>query len=146
MSLDVYIKYREPKNANYFLDHPYTYSGLSDADKENYGIETEWSANITHNLGNMAEHIPVRLENGVETTLYYICWRPEEIRPAINVNTDTILEGLLQGINYMLLHRKELLKYESPNGWGTYAGFMKFLLNYKQACEDNPDCEIEVSR
>ena len=143
MSLDVYIKYREPKNANYFLDHPYTYSGLSDADKENYGIETEWSANITHNLGNMADQIPVII-NEMETTLYYICWRPEEIFET--PTTDLVLEGLLQGINYMLLHRKELLEFESPNGWGTYAGFMKFLLNYKQACEDNLGCEVEVSR
>lgn len=145
MSLDVYIKFKEPRKDNYFLSHPYIYSDLSTRDREAYHLESNWSANITHNLGNMADHIPVKL-NGVETTLYYICWRPEEIRPAINVNTDTVLEGLLQGINYMLLHRKELLQYESPNGWGTYEGFMKFLLNYKQACEDNPDCEIEVSR
>ena len=143
MSLDVHIKYREPKKANYFLDHPYTYSGLSDTDKENYGIETNWSANITHNLGNMADQIPVTI-NEMETTLSSICWRPEEIFET--PTTDLVLEGLLQGVNYMLLHRKELLQYESPNGWGTYEGFMKFLLNYKQACEDNPDCEIEVSR
>ena len=146
MSLDVYINYKEKKQANYFLDHPYIYDDLTEGDKSAFHEEEHWSANITHNLGNMANHIPVWLGNGVKTTLYYICWRPEEIRPAIKVNTDTILAGLIQGINYMLLYRKELLQYESPNGWGTYNGFMKFLLNYKQACEDNTDCEIEVSR
>ena len=145
MSLDVYIKYKEKKQANYFLDHPYIYDDLTEGDKSAFHEEEYWSANITHNLGNMADHIPVKL-NGIETTLYYICWRPEEIRPAIKVNTDTVLEGLMQGIAYMLTNRKELLQYEAPNGWGTYNGFMKFLLNYKQACEDNPDCEIEVSR
>lgn len=146
MSLDVYINYKEKKQANYFLDHPYIYNDLTEGDKSAFHEEGYWSANITHNLGRMAEHIPVRLEGGIETTLYYICWRPEEIRPTIKVNTDTILESLIQGITYMLTHRKELLEYESPNGWGTYNGFMKFLLNYKQACEDNPNCEIEVSR
>lgn len=145
MSLDVYINYKGKKQANYFLDHPYIYDDLTKGDKSAFNEEEYWSANITHNLGNMANHIPVWL-GGVKTTLYYICWRPEEIRPAIKVNTDTILAGLIQGIAYMLTNRKELLQYESPNGWGTYNGFMKFLLNYKQACEDNPNCEIEVSR
>ena len=146
MSLDVYINYKGKKQANYFLDHPYIYDDLTEGDKNAFNEEEYWSANITHNLGGMAKHIPVRLEGGIETNLYYICWRPEEITPLINIDTNTILEGLIQGIAYMLTHRKELLEYESPNGWGTYNGFMKFLLNYKQACEDNPNCKIEVSR
>ena len=91
----------------------------------------------------MASNIPIDY-NGTPTTLYYVCWRPEEI--GIKTVGD-ILPCLIQGLHYMIDHRKELEQYNSPNGWGTYNGFMKFLLNYKQACEDNdPDCIIETDR
>lgn len=139
MSLDVYIKFKEPKQSNYFLEHPYIYTRLTEYDKQNFTIEHYWSANITHNLGEMASNVPIE-----DTNLYMICWRPEEI----NIKTvKEILPLLIKGIHYMIDHRKELEQFNSPNGWGTYNGFMKFLLNYKQACEDNnPECEIEVSR
>lgn len=139
MSLDVTIKFREPRDSNYFLEHPYIYNGLTQADKEAYYEEVRWSANITHNLGKMASHIPVG-----DTDLYMACWRPEKI----GIKTaGELLPLLKEGLHYMIDHRKELEKYNAPNGWGTYESFMKFLLNYKQACEDNdPDCEIETSR
>lgn len=139
MSLDVTILFKEPKESNFFLEHPYSYSHLTDTDKSAYYEESSWSGNITHNLGEMADHIPVS-----NTTLYYVCWRPEEI----GIKTvGEILPLLVEGIHYMIDHRKELEQYNSPNGWGTYNGFMKFLLNYKQACEDNDsECLIEVWR
>lgn len=139
MSLDVTIRFKEPRRYNYFLEHPYSYSYLSEDDKSAYCEEECWDANITHNLGEMADHIPVG-----NTTLYCVCWRPEEI----GVKTvGEILPLLIEGLHYMIDHRKELEQHNSPNGWGTYNGFVKFLLNYKQACEDNADeCLIEVSR
>lgn len=137
MSLDVSIKFKEPRKSNYFLEHPYSYNNLSDGDKEAFYEEDCWNANITHNLGEMARHIPVG-----ETTLYKACWHPEHV----NILTSgQLLPLVVEGLHYMIDHRKELKKYESPNGWGTYDGFMKFLMNYKQALEDNdPDCEIET--
>ena len=57
----IYIKYKEKKQANYFLDHPYIYDDLTEGDKSAFHKEEHWSANITHNLGNMADHIPVKL-------------------------------------------------------------------------------------
>lgn len=139
MSLDVHIIFNEPRECNYFLDHPYSYSNLSENDKHDFRMEDDWWGNITHNLAEMASHIPVG-----DTDLYKACWRPEEI----GIKTaGEVLPLLKEGIRYMVDHRKELLEYESPNGWGTYNGFMKFLLNYKQACEDNdPECEIYASR
>lgn len=143
MSLDVSIIFKEPRSVNYFLDHPYIYDHLSEADKANFNEEDYWSANITHNLTEMASNIPVNF-NGTQTTLYFACWRPEEI--GIRRVSD-ILPVLIQGLHYMIDHRKELEQFNSPNGWGTYNGFMKFLLNYKQACEDNdPECAIEADR
>lgn len=143
MSLDVTINFKEPRLSNYYLEHPYSYNNLSENDKRNYREEPYWSANITHNLTEMAENIPI-FHNNTFTTLYYVCWRPEEI----GVKTvGDVLPLLIQGLHYMIDHRKELEKYNAPNGWGTYNGFMKFLLNYKQACEDNDlDCTIEADR
>lgn len=139
MSLDVYIKYKEKKLENYFVNHPYIYSGLSESDRSNYEEEEEWSANITHNLGKMASNIPV---SGYYS-LYDVMWHPEDNNIK---DTTTLLKYLIEGLKYMIDHRKDLLQYNSENGWGTYEDLMKFTLNYKQHCEDNPDCEISVSR
>lgn len=32
------------------------------------------------------------------------------------------------------------------NGWGSYDLFLKFLIKYKEACEDHPGYIIEASR
>ena len=46
----------------------------------------------------------------------------------------------------MISKRKSLLRYEPENGWGSYDSFLKFLIEYKKACEDHPDYIIEASR
>lgn len=119
MSLSVYINY----------------SNIPESDNN----DEYWSANITHNLCKMARQIPVG-----STSLYMVVWRPEEIFKS--TTTNVMLIFLVKGINYMISHRKELLPFEPDNGWGTYDVFLKFLLDYKNACEDNPDCLIEVCR
>lgn len=142
MSLDISIIYKEPKQSNYFLEHPYSYDKLSEQDKNNYNESDRWHANITHNLGNMASHVPIKI-GLLDTDLYIVLWRPEKI----GIKTiNNLLPLLVKGIYYMIDHRIELEQYNAPNGWGTYNDFMKFLLNLKQACEDNDrDCLIEVS-
>lgn len=81
--------------------------------------DREWVANITHNMNKMAQRIFVS-EN--KETLYDYVWRPEDSK------------------------RKSLLRYEPENGWGSYDSFLKFLIEYKEACEDNPGYIIEASR
>ena len=143
MSLDVTINFKESKRANYFLDHPYIYDDLSEHDKACFSEEDHWSANITHNLVQMAQAVPVKFGT-MDTTLYYACWRPEQIGAKTVAD---VLPMLIQGIHYMIDHRAELVKYNPENGWGTYEGFIKFLLNYKQACEDNdPECTVTTWR
>lgn len=141
MSLDVYINFKQPRQCNFFLEHPYSYSYLSERDKSDFNEQNYWDANITHNLCEMADHIPVKFKDK-DTNLYYACWHPDEIGA---ITVADVLPMLIQGLHYMIDHRKELKQFDSPNGWGTYEGFMKFLLNYKQACEDNDlDCIIET--
>ena len=52
---------------------------------------------------------------------------------------------LAQGIAYMVENRKKLLPFNPANGWGSYDGFVPWLIKYKEACEDNPGCKIRAS-
>lgn len=106
----------------------------------------EWSANVTHNLTKMAQHIPVYYtidHEEYENTLYYLVWRPEEYNCD---NTDIVAQALQSGIAYMVLHREELLQYNPSNGWGSYDSFLLWLIEYWKECLDNPGCKIEVYR
>lgn len=117
MSLDVYIKSKKKEE------------------------DREWVANITHNMNKMAQRIFVS-EN--KETLYDSVWRPEELYREIYTNE--MKNVLTKGICIMISKRKSLLRYEPKNGWGSYDSFLKFLIEYKEACEDNPGYIIEVSR
>lgn len=103
--------------------------------------DREWVANITHNMNKMAQRIFVS-EN--KETLYDYVWRPEEL--GREIDTDEMKNVLTKGICIMISKRKSLLKYEPKNGWGSYDSFLKFLIKYKEACEDHPDYIIEASR
>lgn len=116
MSLDVYIKNKKKE-------------------------DREWVANITHNMNKMAQKIFVS-EN--KETLYDYVWRPEEL--GREIDTDEMKNVLTKGICIMISKRKSLLRYEPENGWGSYDSFLKFLIEYKEACEDNPGYIIEASR
>lgn len=112
--------------------------------KNKEGKDDFWSANITHNMGNMASFIPVIIEDFGFQTLYNYVWRPEEIKK--KVDTTVMVKALTVGIALMIKKRKELLKYNPENGWGSYDSFLAWLIEYKNACEDHPGCYIEISR
>lgn len=46
----------------------------------------------------------------------------------------------------MIARRDTLLQYNPSNGWGNYRSFLKWLMDYWEACRENPGCEIQVSR
>lgn len=117
MSLDVYIKSKKKEE------------------------DREWVANITHNMNKMAQRIFVS-EN--KETLYDYVWRPEEL--GREIDTKEMVKILAKGIYIMISKRKSLLRYEPENGCGSYDSFLKFLIEYKEACEDHPGYIIEASR
>lgn len=92
-----------------------------------------YSANITHNLGRMAE----------EVGLYEVLWRPEELG---FTKASELIEPLRIGLANLLAKRVECEKLNPENGWGNYGGLINFTRNYLAACEDNPDATVEVSR
>ena len=96
------------------------------------GIEV-FSQNITHNLGKMAD----------AAGIYECVWRPDEhgYRKAVDIIGD-----LRIGIARMAIAPSHYKQYDSQNGWGLYEHFMPWLINYLEACENNPDAWIGVSR
>ena len=117
MSLDVYIRNKKKKE------------------------DWTWVANVTHNMNKMAQNIFV---SESKETLYDYVWKPEE--RGREINTTEMAKILTKGIYIMVSNRKKLLRYNPENGWGSYDSFLEFLIKYKETCEDNPGCEIEVSR
>lgn len=104
---------------------------------EHCGREEErnymYSANITHNLGKMAE----------EAGIYMHLWRPEEIGIT---KAEQLIEPLSVGLELMKSDPARFKKFDSPNGWGLYIHFVPWVEKYLRACEENPDAGISVSR
>jgi hypothetical protein len=95
--------------------------------------EDVFSANITHNLGEMA----------AEAGIYEHLWRPEEI----GITTAGQLIGpLREGIGLMKSDPARFKKHDAPNGWGTYEVFVPWIEKYLAACEAHPCATIGVSR
>ena len=99
-----------------------------------------YDANITHNLGAMARE--VKLSNGM--TLYAVLWRPDE-QEGLKFAKD-IAELLDEGWNILLSDPEHFKKFNPENGWGSYEGLCDFVYKYRNACWDNPDAELRVSR
>ena len=98
-----------------------------------------YEANITHNLGRMASE--VKLSDG--NSLYEIMWRPGEAGYFL---AKEIAELLDEGWNILLSEPEYFKKFNPENGWGNYEGLCNFVYNYRNACWDNPNAELRISR
>jgi hypothetical protein len=115
--------------------------------------ELIYEANITHNLGEMAE----------KTGIYKAVWRPHRLKPDYNIldgNWDAeheyekncitlakeISSIISEGLKLMKSDPERFKKFDSPNGWGTYKDFIPWLEKYLEALENNPDSIVEVDR
>jgi hypothetical protein len=98
-----------------------------------------YEANITHNLGKMAD--AVVLDN--DKTLYQVLWRPDEHGWKF---ARDISEMLNEGWNILLSDPERFRKFNPENGWGSYDGLVNFVYKYRNACWDNPDAELRISR
>jgi len=97
-------------------------------------IETEvFSANITHNLQDMA----------MAARIYDCLWNPE--RMGIKTARQMTVP-LAKGLAWLKSDPDRFKKYDSPNGWGKYDNFVPWIEKYLEACIENPDAEVSVSR
>lgn len=92
-----------------------------------------YSTNITHNLNKMAD----------AAGIYECLWRPEEHGIT---RARQIIEPLEKGLTRMVLNKNEFEAYNAPNGWGKWSDFIWWCADYLQACRDNPDALVNVSR
>lgn len=92
-----------------------------------------YSANITHNLVDMAE----------AAGIYACMWRPEEC----GITKASQLIGLLTaGLEKLRSDPERFKQFDAPNGWGKYENFVPFVAEYLAACIENPEAVVSVSR
>jgi len=92
-----------------------------------------FEANITHNLGSMAE----------EAGIYQHLWRPEELGIS---DAGELIEPLEKGLAEMKADPKRFEAFNAKNGWGLYENFVPWIEKYLKACIENPDAKVHVYR
>ncbi len=92
-----------------------------------------YSANITHNLGKMAD----------AAGIYDCLWRPDE-----NGITKArqLIDPLTEGLWKLRQNREYYETFNAVNGWGLWENFVPFVAKYLAACEKWPDADVSVSR
>jgi len=92
-----------------------------------------FSANITHNLNNMAD----------EAGIYKMLWRPEENEISCAKQLIDPLEG---AIKMMKDDPRRFKRHDPENGWGSYDDFIPWLEELLEACKKYPEAKIESDR
>lgn len=139
MSLDVYL------NRKVYLSYN---KGETYIEQD----ETVYSNNITHNLGNMADKVG----------LYDVLWRPYRLRDeydkswdydkeysfedSITILAKELIKPMKEGLEKLKSCPDCCKKLNPKNGWGSYEGLVKFTEDYLEACEENPEAVVVVSR
>lgn len=140
MSLDVDLK--KEKWVSYDKGKTYTIE-----------YDTLYSANITHNLGEMA----------TKAGIYEALWRPHRLvdgycitegdydselafEDSVTILAKDIIPVIEEGLQNLKARPKYFKQFDSPNGWGTYKYFVPFVEEYLHACKKYPDAIIKVSR
>ena len=99
--------------------------------KEKYTVEL-FDANITHNLGEMADMAGI----------YEACWHPEQIGAVV---AGDIIKQLEHGLCMLKCFPNFYSLFNSPNGWGLYKNFVPWVERYLEACKAHPNSTIGVS-
>lgn len=100
---------------------------------ENEAGEELYSRNITHNLGKMA----------CAAGIYECLWRPDEHGIT---HARQIIEPLAAGVALLATQKARFEEFNALNGWGLWEHFLPFCADYLQACRENPDALVKVSR
>lgn len=95
--------------------------------------EELFTANITHNLGEMAQ----------AAGIYKHLWRPDEVGIE---RADQLVLPLRDALQLLRENPAKFQVYNPKNGWGTYDGLVGFTAAYLRACQTYPTARIEVSR
>lgn len=94
---------------------------------------TIYTANITHNLTQMAE----------AAGLYSCLWRPDEIGIT---KANQLIEPLQAGLSLLKSEPERFKAFNPANGWGSYDYLVRFVEDYLKNCIDNQDSDVGVCR
>lgn len=92
-----------------------------------------FSANITHNLAEMAR----------EAGMYEALWRPDEIAC---VRAKEIEAFVAAGLADMVRRPTHYEQFDAQNGWGLYRDFLPWVAKYLEAIRKYPEAVIWISR
>ena len=92
-----------------------------------------FTANITHNLGLMAD----------EAGIYQHLWHPGDV--GIQKAGD-LVAPLKAGLTLMEQDPERFKKFNPPNGWGRYQDFLPWIRTYIEACEQHPNATVKADR
>jgi hypothetical protein len=92
-----------------------------------------YQGNVTHNLTEMAR----------VAGIYQCLWRPEELGIT---KASQLIDQLRAGLDLLKSDPERFKALDSPNGWGTYDHFVKFVEEYLNACGENPEADVSVWR
>lgn len=95
--------------------------------------EVVYDANITHNLNKMAD----------VAGIYQHLWRPDELGIKL---AKELIEPLEAGLSLLKEHPERFIPLNPPNGWGSYDAFVPWTEKYLEACRENPEASVRVSR
>lgn len=102
--------------------------GLSVSLMETWPVEVYWK-HISHNYRELA----------IKARVYHALWRPGEV----GVSKAYELVGMLErGLARLRTHKEKA----SEQSLGSYDVLIDFVEAYLQACRENPDADISVSR
>lgn len=118
-----------------------------------YETASLYDANITHNLGEMAD----------KAGIYEALWRPHRLIDGYDIPEDDfnaecefeeksiiksedIIEIIEKGLKKLKENPEYFKQFNSPNGWGMYEHFVPFVENYLQALKEYPKAIVEVWR
>jgi hypothetical protein len=57
-----------------------------------------------------------------------------------------IVDYLDEGWNILMSDPEFFKQFDPENGWGSYEGLCNFVYDYRNACRDNMEAELEVSK
>jgi hypothetical protein len=92
-----------------------------------------YTANITHNLGEMA----------AAAELYHALWRPGEVGCE---RAEDIAPRIERGLRRLRGDPNVYRALNPENGWGNYEALVSFAEEYLAACEAYPRAHIHVCR
>jgi hypothetical protein len=99
----------------------------------------------------------------VKAGIYEALWRPYQLKENYNIPegdndgefkfeeenivvASELVPVIEKGLKDLKKRPYYFRKFDSPNGWGTYDSFVRFVERYLEACKKHPKAKVEVSR